>query len=112
MVWSIEQDAVQSPGTYPTSRKKRFVFLAASRETSSSVVPHTGIFIFQGDFIEQFGFVTEIHEVVTEDSYVVTMHRVVPQSEENSGRPAVIIQHGIGSSSILWVLSQEKSLRK
>ncbi|KAL0273383.1 UNVERIFIED_CONTAM: hypothetical protein PYX00_006061 [Menopon gallinae] len=63
-----------------------------------------------GDFIEAFGYGVEIHEIVTEDGYIVTLHRVVMQSGESSHGPAVLIQHGIAGSSILWVLIQERSL--
>ncbi|XP_014285223.1 gastric triacylglycerol lipase [Halyomorpha halys] len=53
------------------------------------------------------GYPFEEHEVVTEDGYILSVHRI-PYGKNNMGkigRP-VIIQHGVLASSACWVLSR------
>ena len=48
------------------------------------------------------GYPVESHDVVTEDGYILTLHRI-PASNQSSG--VVFLQHGLMSSSADWVLS-------
>ena len=55
------------------------------------------------------GYRVETHEVITEDGYVLSMHRI-PRGKEtnafvNKERPVVYIQHGLTSSSADWLVS-------
>ncbi|CAH1395539.1 unnamed protein product [Nezara viridula] len=53
------------------------------------------------------GYPFEEHEVVTEDGYILSLHRI-PYGKNNKGkigRP-VIVQHGILASSACWVISR------
>ena len=49
------------------------------------------------------GYPVESHEVVTQDGYILTLHRI-PASNK-SRPPVVFLQHGLMSSSADWVLS-------
>ena len=54
----------------------------------------------------------ETHQVITEDGYILRMHRIPygkrsPRSD-GSDRPAVYIQHGIESSSADWLVAGPK----
>ena len=49
------------------------------------------------------GYPVEIHDVVTEDGYILTLHRI-PASNQTSP-PVVFLQHGLMSSSADWVIS-------
>lgn len=53
------------------------------------------------------GYPFEEHEVVTEDGYILSLHRIPYGKNSNGkiGRP-VIVQHGILASSACWVLSR------
>ncbi len=57
----------------------------------------------------------EMHQVTTEDGYILMLHRIPYPKGQNSGpigRP-VLLQHGVIESSADWVLNpSEKSLGK
>lgn len=60
---------------------------------------------YQVDTIVSAGFPVEIHDVTTEDGYVLTMHRIPygrsgPTTER---RPVVFLMHGIMSASSHFV---------
>ena len=57
------------------------------------------------------GYPVETHQVVTEDGYILRMHRIPhgkrsPRTEDK--RPAVYIQHGLTSSSKDWLVAGPK----
>lgn len=58
--------------------------------------------------IESHGYPRESHEVVTEDGYILTVHRIPrgPNDTESNNvtRPAVLLHHGVMASSACWVL--------
>ena len=49
------------------------------------------------------GFPAQTHEVVTEDGYILTLHRI-PATDKPSP-PVVFLQHGLLSSSADWVIA-------
>ncbi|CAL7940643.1 unnamed protein product [Xylocopa violacea] len=51
--------------------------------------------------IRKDGYPAEAHVVLTEDNYILTMHRIPGKP----GSPAVFLQHGVLGSSADWVLS-------
>ena len=57
----------------------------------------------------RYGYTLETHEVITEDGYILTMHRIPRGRERNpfntKERPVVYIQHGIHGSSANWLVS-------
>ncbi|KAL1140568.1 hypothetical protein AAG570_000498, partial [Ranatra chinensis] len=46
------------------------------------------------------GFPTEVHKTVTEDGYILSLHRI----SNNLGKPPVLIMHGLLAASDLWVV--------
>ena len=50
----------------------------------------------------------EVHEAVTEDGYVLQLHRI--PSVGGGGGPPVYLQHGLLCSSACWVTSGPRSL--
>ncbi|XP_076756493.1 lipase 3 [Xylocopa sonorina] len=59
------------------------------------------------ELIEQAGYIGETHEVVTEDRYVLQLHRI-PGSKQNppsDKKPAVLLLHGLLDCSATWVLT-------
>ncbi|XP_037953966.1 lipase 3-like [Teleopsis dalmanni] len=59
-----------------------------------------------GERIENDGYPMEEHTVITDDSYILTMHRI-PYSKKTGptgDRPVVFLMHGMLSSSSDWVL--------
>ena len=54
------------------------------------------------------GYPSETHVVVTEDGYILEMHRIPYRDPDNpepaAKRPVVFIQHGLMCSSADWVL--------
>ena len=71
--------------------------------------------LLQPALIRKNGYPVETHKVVTEDGYILKVHRI-PYGKKSSlregdSRPAVLVQHGILSSSADWVLAiPEKAL--
>ncbi|XP_068082718.1 gastric triacylglycerol lipase isoform X2 [Anabrus simplex] len=65
------------------------------------------------ELIAKYGYPAESHTVVSEDGYILTLHRI-PFGKKSPGktkRQPVFLQHGIVSSSVDWVImGPEKSL--
>jgi lysosomal acid lipase/cholesteryl ester hydrolase len=68
--------------------------------------------------IAKEGYPVETHTVITEDCYILQMHRIPfgkksPKVKGEEPRPAVYLQHGLLSSSTDWVMgAPEKYLGK
>lgn len=54
---------------------------------------------FQPELIEAYGYPSEVHNVITEDGYILEVHRIA-----NFGRQPVILMHGMLDSSTTWVM--------
>lgn len=62
----------------------------------------------QPELIAREGYPVEVHEVETDDGYILELHRI-PLKE--SKKPPVFLQHGILCSSSDWVIAgPEKGL--
>jgi len=59
------------------------------------------------EMIADAGYPSETHTVVTDDGYILKLHRIPhsPGDEYNSQRPIVFLQHGLLSSSADWVVT-------
>lgn len=58
----------------------------------------------QTEYIKEFGYPVESHEITTEDGYILTYHRIPHGKTSNSsGGPPVLVQHGIMADSAVWV---------
>ena len=57
------------------------------------------------EIVKREGYPAEYHEVVSEDGYILVMHRIPysPKSPAAPNRPVVFLQHGIMDSSYSWV---------
>ena len=57
----------------------------------------------QPEMVARHGYELETHKVITEDGYILGMHRIPRGRQSNSSdtesRPVVYIQHGLTSSS-------------
>ena len=60
--------------------------------------------------IEYRGFKFEPHHVVTEDCYVLEMHRIVNPLDRTPNKPPVLLQHGLIDSRFLHCSSAVVSL--
>lgn len=58
--------------------------------------------------MKKYNYPLETHQVTTEDGYILTLHRI-PHGNNNTAsfnttvKPAALLQHGLGSSSVDWV---------
>ncbi|VDL72111.1 unnamed protein product [Nippostrongylus brasiliensis] len=60
------------------------------------------------EIIKYWGYPVEEHHVVTDDGYILTLHRIPHgKNESNSStqRPAIFLQHGLLCSSSVWLLN-------
>ena len=65
--------------------------------------------------IASMGYPAETHTVVTDDCYILEMHRIPHGSKNNfkaATRPVILLMHGLMGSSADWVMPEipEKSL--
>ena len=58
----------------------------------------------QPQLIESHGYHVEEHEVITEDGYILTLHRIPPKKSllSNEKRPPVFLGHCLVGSSAIW----------
>lgn len=59
---------------------------------------------FQTQMIEKYGYPQEKHHVVTDDGYILEMHRIA-----RGDGPPVFLMHGLLDSSATWVMSGPRS---
>lgn len=57
----------------------------------------------QPDLIKACGYPSEVHNIATEDGYILETHRIA-----NPGKQPVILMHGVLDSSMAWVMTGPK----
>lgn len=60
-------------------------------------------------YAEYFGYQCELLEVETEDGFVLRLHHLISKKHKQLGHP-VILQHGILSNSVTFMVNEERSL--
>ena len=69
------------------------------------------LFLIQPQIIERRGYPVEIHQVTTDDGYILEIHRI-PAQKSNGPKKVVFLQHGVLESSGAWVVNpSSRSLR-
>ncbi|XP_047993675.1 lipase 3-like [Leguminivora glycinivorella] len=60
------------------------------------------------DLVAKYRYPLEVHNVVTRDGYILTMHRIPHGRDQNNNpnvkKPVIFLMHGLLSSSADWVL--------
>lgn len=76
--------------------------------------PSDHFLLSQPEIIERNGYPVEIHDVTTEDGYILNLFRIPHGKTKERGQegPPVYLQHGFGSSSACFVNIGPKSLGK
>jgi lysosomal acid lipase/cholesteryl ester hydrolase len=78
---------------------------SASTPTPFPLDPEAGL--QTPGIIKRWGYPVEIHEALTEDGYILTMHRIPYGLHDglthNARRPVVFLQHGLEASSSNWI---------
>lgn len=83
-------------------------FTFAFCSTCSAWLPETHLPV--PDIIRHWGYPVETHEVLTNDGYYLTLHRIPygtrdNNTDGNTKRPVFFLQHGLLDSSAAWVLN-------
>ncbi|XP_058794543.1 uncharacterized protein LOC131666151 [Phymastichus coffea] len=67
--------------------------------------PHAKLSVPQ--IIELYGYRSEVYKVETSDKYILELHRITGNSKSPmpDGKPVVLLQHGLLSSSYDWVIA-------
>lgn len=76
---------------------------------------HLPIFFFQAAFTGKYGYPLELHELVTDDGYILTMHRIPrgrnnTSSGSNNKYPVLLVHGACGCVENFIVLGPEKAL--
>lgn len=58
----------------------------------------------QAQLIKRYKYPVETHHVITTDGYILGVHRIV-----NSGKPPVLLMHGLLDSSATWILTRPEA---
>ena len=86
------------------------LFLLLSTLACRSVMAHPELDLKSTtDLISYWGYPVESHRVITEDGYILTMHRIPhgkTQGPSNTSRPVFYLQHPLTGSSSDWVLNK------
>ncbi|ODM99328.1 Gastric triacylglycerol lipase [Orchesella cincta] len=60
------------------------------------------------ELLTKYGYPAETHEVITQDGYVLTLHRI-PHGRANpiaqKRRPPILLHHGLLCSSVDWIMN-------
>ena len=91
--------------TSPVTRQWQLCCDGWSRAQLRAVCP-------QPEIITAHGYPVEVHYVLTQDGYLLEMHRIPGgrgQQGHTPGRP-VLALHGVQDSSAAWVINPKQSL--
>ncbi len=77
------------------------LFLVAAAGIPSAAPEDIPFFNDIQELVEYWGFPYENHEVVTDDGYILNMHRI-PSATPDLNR-VVLLQHGLQGSSSNWI---------
>lgn len=61
------------------------------------------------EIVERADLVFEDHDITTYDGYILKMHRLYKKDQEELG-PPVMLQHGLVSSSEIFLCNSDESL--
>lgn len=74
------------------------------------------IYLKTPELVRKYGYPVEIHDVITADGYILTLHRIphgrkkhVGSDQNRISRPPVFMQHGLLSSSACWILASPEN---
>ncbi|CAG9860945.1 unnamed protein product, partial [Phyllotreta striolata] len=62
------------------------------------------------EIIARHGYLSETHTVVTEDGYILSIHRIPGSRNGTKSRQPVFLQHGLLGSSADWIVNGNLSL--
>ena len=62
------------------------------------------------DIVERANLVFEDHDITTYDGYILRMHRVYMKNQPDYKGPPVMLQHGLVSSSEIFLTNADESL--
>lgn len=67
---------------------------------------HCFLFNFKPELIRKYGYEVQLHNVITDDGYVLTHHRIPYGRKQNkrTDRPVILLQHGLLGSSSDWII--------
>lgn len=73
----------------------------------SKMIEHPDLYLDTPQLITKYGYTAETHEILTEDGYLLSIHRISGSKKypTKHGKPVVFLQHGILSSSAVWILN-------
>ncbi|KPI95828.1 Lipase 3 [Papilio xuthus] len=88
------------------SLKNVFEVLADSDTNGQSIsqMQHEDIFLNITELAEKYHYPMEVHKVITEDGYILSLHRIPKGRNSTRNDLVVLLMHGILDSSDSWIL--------
>lgn len=73
----------------------------------SKMINHPDVYLDTPQLLTKYGYISETHEVKTDDGYLLSVHRITGGKKypPKIGKPVVFLQHGILASSVVWILT-------
>ncbi|XP_050310870.1 uncharacterized protein LOC126746602 [Anthonomus grandis grandis] len=60
---------------------------------------------------KRYGYSFEKHQVITQDGYILTLHRIPSKNQSTEGRSQpVLIVHGLAGVSTFWIIQKKRSI--
>lgn len=82
-----------------------FVVLTLMLSVESRIVKPVDFKDDVDELIETAGYRGELHEVTTEDGYLLMIHRILPKKEVRKPRKPVFLMHGLFGTAAEYVLT-------
>lgn len=79
-------------------------------QTSLFIISFANFVVLQPQIIRRHGYNAESHTIITEDGYILTLHRIPGSKNGTKGGQPVFLQHGLLASSADWVDADRNSL--
>ncbi|CAI4231548.1 unnamed protein product [Auanema sp. JU1783] len=98
-----------TPPTFPPVEPIHFNDLNSFNKTIKPISLDIEALMNVPEIVNHWGYPVEIHDVVTEDGYILQLHRIPygknDTNQTSNNRPVVFLQHGLLCTSSIWLLN-------
>lgn len=99
-----------SIATFKTAKVHLLEKTKRIQEDQEAIKPDELLLQDETYYAERWGYKSEMHQVLTQDGYVLQMYRISKKGSNPQGKRPVFIGHGLFQCSGAFVLNEEKSM--